>query len=125
MTSSAVQRATSAAQAATRRLRGQPVTYTDGDISIEITLAVRASTNWDRNAAHPNVRIGDRSTDWLIDAAELVDGDTQLEPVRDATITTADGTVYRVLPMGADRQLWQWHDRDARTTYRIHTKERT
>jgi hypothetical protein len=123
--STAVQRATSAAQAATRRLRGEAVTYRHGVITIGISNAVRGSTNWDRNAVHPNVRIGDRSTDWLIESAQLVHAGTPLEPQRDATITTADGTVYRVLPMGGDRQLWQWHDRDAQTTYRIHTKERS
>ena len=125
MTMNALHRATSAAQAATRRLRAQTVMFTRGSISLEIETAVKGSTNWDRNAAHPNVRIGDRSTDWLIEAALLVDGETQLEPQRDDTITTEDGTVYRVLPFGPDRQLWQWHDRASQTTYRIHTKERT
>jgi len=62
--------------------------------------------------------------DYLIDAADLVDGDpqhggAQIEPTRGDTIT--DGNqIYEVLPIDS-HGCWRWSDRD-NTRRRIHTK---
>lgn len=121
---SPVSAAMQATHAATRRVRGEAVTYNNGTEDVSIESAVRGFTSWDRTAPFNGVRVGDRSTDWLIAAADLVNSEgTAIEPARTHTITDENGVVFRVMPFGQDKQLWQWHDR-ARTTYRIHTKER-
>lgn len=112
-----------AALAAARTVRGETVTYVTDSESIEISGAIRGSTAWDRSAPFNGVRVGDRSTDWLIPAADLVDSNgDQIEPARTHVIQTEQGN-FRVMPFGTDKQLWQWHDRE-RSVYRIHTKER-
>jgi len=121
---SPVTAAMQATHAATRLVRGEAVTYNNGTENVSIDWAVRGFTSWDRTAPFNGVRVADRSTDWLIAAADLVNAAGSLiEPARTHEITDADGRVFRVMPFGQDKQLWQWHDR-ARTTYRIHTKER-
>ena len=86
-------------------------------------LAVRGSTAWDRTAPFNGVRIGDRSTDWLIKQADLVDsGAAEIQPQRGDEISV-DGVTFRVMPYGPDNQLWMYHDRD-RKYLRVHTKER-
>lgn len=113
-----------ATNAATRRVRGETIAYNNGSESVSIDDAVRGVTSWDRTAPFNGVRVGDKSTDWLITAASLVTAaGAAIEPARTHEITDEDGRVFRVMPFGQDKQLWQWHDR-ARTTYRIHTKER-
>ncbi len=117
----AVQAATAAAAKATRMVRGETVVYSRGAVSI-ICTAIRGTTSWDRTAPYAGVRVGDRSTDWIIEVAALVSGSTQYTPQRGDEIEV-DGVVFRVMPYGPDNQLWQYHDRE-RTIFRIHTKER-
>ena len=114
--------AAAAARAASQSVRGESVTYTRGAYSLTLT-AVRGSTGWDRSAPYGGVRIGDRSTDWIIEAADLVDssGD-EIKPQRQDEIAVG-GVTFRVMPYGPDNQLWMFHDRDRRYI-RIHTKER-
>lgn len=127
MPSTVASRAVAAASRVARRVTGEAVTYTRDSTTITVSFARRGSTNWNAQAVYNGSRIGDRSVDWLIDVADLVDssGAALGDPVRGDTITDADGTVFRVMPFGPDDQLWQWHDRVGQTTYRIHTKERT
>jgi len=68
------------------------------------------------------VRVGDRSTDWIVLAADLTISGTVVTPQRGDTVTVDDIT-YRVMPFGASSQLWQYHDPERRYL-RIHTKER-
>ena len=127
--SSPVAAAAAAAREASRRVRGETVTYTRGAYSVTL-LAVRGSTAWDRTAPFNGVRVGDRSTDWLIKQAEfrtklspLVDsGAAEIQPQRGDEISV-DGVTFRVMPYGPDNQLWMYHDRD-RKYLRVHTKER-
>lgn len=114
--------AVEAAMAVSRSVRGESVAYTRGGTTIAVDRAVRGTTDWDRTAPFSGVRLGDRSTDWLILASSLVSGGTQFEPTRGDEIV-ANGVTFRVMPFGPEKQLWSWHDR-GRTTYRIHTKER-
>jgi hypothetical protein len=114
--------AAAAARAASQSVRGESVTYTRGAYSLTLT-AVRGSTGWDRSAPYGGVRIGDRSTDWIIEAADLVDSNgSEIKPQRQDEIAVG-GVTYRVMPYGPDNQLWMFHDRDRRYI-RIHTKER-
>jgi hypothetical protein len=114
--------ASAAARAASQSVRGESVTFTRGAYSLTLT-AVRGSTGWDRSAPYGGVRIGDRSTDWIIEAADLVDSNgDEIKPQRQDEIAVG-GVTFRVMPYGPDNQLWMFHDRDRRYI-RIHTKER-
>ena len=114
--------AAAAARAASQSVRGESVAYTRGAYSLTLT-AVRGSTGWDRSAPYGGVRIGDRSTDWIVEAADLVDSNgDEIKPQRQDEITVG-GVTFRVMPYGPDNQLWMYHDRDRRYI-RIHTKER-
>jgi hypothetical protein len=114
--------ASAAARAASQSVRGESVTYTRGAYSLTLT-AVRGSTAWDRSAPFNGVRVGDRSTDWILEAADLVDSNgDEIKPQRQDEIAVG-GVTFRVMPYGPDNQLWMYHDRDRRYI-RIHTKER-
>jgi len=114
--------AAAAARAASQSVRGESVTFSRGAYSLTMT-AVRGSTGWDRSAPYGGVRIGDRSTDWIIEAADLVDSNgDEIKPQRQDEIAVG-GVTFRVMPYGPDNQLWMFHDRD-RKYIRIHTKER-
>jgi hypothetical protein len=114
--------AAAAARAASQSVRGESVTYTRGAYSLTLT-AVRGSTGWDRSAPYGGIRIGDRSTDWIVEAADLVDSNGgEIKPQRQDEIAVG-GVTFRVMPYGPDNQLWMYHDRDRRYI-RIHTKER-
>ena len=114
--------AAAAARAASQSVRGESVTFTRGAYSLTLT-AVRGSTGWDRSAPYGGIRIGDRSTDWIIEAADLVDSNgDEIKPQRQDEIAVG-GVTFRVMPYGPDNQLWMFHDRD-RKYIRIHTKER-
>ena len=120
--SSPVATAAAAAREASRRVRGEIVTYTRGAYSVSL-LAVRGTRDWSRVAPQQGVKVGDRSTDWLIKQADLVDsGAAEIQPQRGDEISV-DGVTFRVMPYGPDSQLWMYHDRD-RKFLRVHTKER-
>lgn len=108
---------------ASLRVSGEDVVFVRGDTRIECK-AIRGSTNWDANAVFPGNRVGNRSTDWLIVAADLMPfgSDEALRPAREDEIHT-DGETFRVMPFGSDSQLWKFHDR-SRQIYRVFTKER-
>jgi len=114
--------AAAAARAASQSVRGESVTFSRGAYSLTLT-AVRGSTGWDRSAPYGGIRIGDRSTDWILEAADLVDSNgDEIKPQRQDEIAVG-GVTFRVMPYGPDNQLWMFHDRD-RKYIRIHTKER-
>lgn len=104
------------------------VVYVAGSLSIVLTSAVRGTTNWRRDAVSPSSRIGDRSVDWIVAAAELVDGSgVRFEPARGhyLQVTDANGErVYQVMPFDAQSPLWVPIDREGREFLRIHTRER-
>jgi len=117
-------KAQTAASTMALRVTGEPVTFVRGDLTIDIPLATRSSTNWGQNAPFNGVRIGDRSTDWIIPILLLVDLEgIQLVPER-GDVIVSDSGAFRVMPFGPDSQLWMYHDRESRQIYRIHTKER-
>lgn len=118
---SPVAAAAMAARSASRAIRGEVVAYTRGAATVSIT-AIRGVTSWDREAPYNGVRVGDRSTDWIIEAATLRLNGAAITPQRGDEIEV-NGLAFRVAPFGPDNQLWQYHDRE-RTVFRVHTKER-
>lgn len=119
---SPVNAAMQATHAATRRVRGETVTYTRGATAVEVT-ATRGSSRWTSEAVEGSVNVDERSEDWLILAADLIDGGITGGPTRGDTITDENNTVFRVMPPGSTEQVWRWHER-GRTVYRIFSKER-
>jgi hypothetical protein len=117
----AIQAAQRAAQAASFQVRGEAATFARGANSCELT-AVRGQSTWERSETYQAVRVGDRSTDWIVLAADLIISGTVVTPQRGDTITVDDVT-FRVMPFGPSSQLWQYHDPERRYV-RIHTKER-
>ena len=113
--------ASQAARAAKRQVRGETVVYTRGAVSLVVT-AVRGETQWETSDAYDGIQVGDRSTDWIIEVSALVSSGTQWTPTRGDEITV-DGITFRPMPFGADKQVWQYHDRQ-RMAFRVHTKER-
>ena len=111
-----------ATHAATRRVRGETVTYTRGATAVEVT-ATRGSSLWTSEAVEGSVNVQERSDDWLIVASELTEAGITGGPTRGDTITDESETVFRVMPPASTEQVWRWHDR-GRTVYRIFSKER-
>lgn len=97
------------------------------NISIEIAKAVRGATNWEAGSPFPGLRVGSRSVDWLVLGSDIVvqNSTTALEPKRDDKFVTENGETFKVIPFGANAQLWNWHDRTGRSVRRIFTEERT
>ena len=124
MTSSPMQLAQNATQAASRLLRGEVVQVVSGANSVSVTNAVRGETTWETSDVETGVTIESRSVDWMILRSTLTAaGITQ--PVSGMTITDANGQKHVALPFGDAQTVWRWHDRGGKTTYRIHTKERS
>lgn len=121
---SPVQAAQKAAFKSVQRVAGEAVTFTRDSTTLDITRAVRASTNWNTENAAEGAVVSDKSIDWLIRLDDLTSGTTVYYPARGDTITDENGTVYRVMPFGPNDQLWSWHDRDGRSVVRVHTRER-
>lgn len=104
---------------------GESVTYKRGEESIEITGAIRGSTNQDAESKFPGSRIADRSVDWIIEADQLkTDAGATITPKRGDTVTDSAGYIYRVLPFSPSSDLWAWVDRQGQTRRRVFTKAR-
>ena len=119
---SPVNAAMQATHAATRRVRGESVTYTRGATTVTIT-ATRGSSRWTSETVEGSVNVDERSEDWLIIATDLTEAGITGGPTRGDTITDENETVFRAMPPGSAEQVWRWHDR-AKTVYRIFSKER-
>ena len=119
---SPVNAAMQATHAATRRVRGETVTYARGATTVAVT-ATRGSSRWTSEAVEGSVNVDERSDDWLILATDLTEAGITGGPTRGDTITDENETVFRVMPSGSTEQVWRWHDR-GRTVYRVFSKER-
>lgn len=119
---SPVNAAMQATHAATRRVRGESVTYTRGATTATVT-ATRGSSRWASEPVEGSVNVEERSEDWLIVATDLTEAGITGGPTRGDTITDENGTVFRAMPPGDTEQVWRWHDR-GRTVYRVFSKER-
>lgn len=105
-----------------RRQRGEKVTYTRGDLSIEmVAVATRPETR--QIDGGEQFVTQSRELDWLVAPDEMVDEDgTQIEPAKRATITRASGEVYRVMPTDSTEHSWRWSD-PTHAWRRIHTQQ--
>lgn len=105
---------------------GETVTYWRDGVSVVSVTAMRGSTNWSTDAPFAGFRVGERSTDWIIATADLIDGnDDQITPERGDEIKSTGGESFRVMPFAKDSPLWQWVDRSTQSYRRIFTKERS
>ena len=120
---SPVSAAVKAAHNASRRIRGESVTYTQGATSVTLQ-AVRGSTIWQAESIETGAVQTERSVDWLFSYTALVtSAGAAITPARGDTITDASGTIHRVMPFGDADQSWRWHNRD-KDTLRVFSKER-
>lgn len=109
---------------AVKAARGQVVIYTATDGSeIELT-AVKTRPGGDAVEVNETALLDSREWDWIVDPTELVDANAvAIEPLNGHTITTEDGTVYRLQPgQNADGKCWRWSD-GLHTWRRVHTLE--
>lgn len=112
-----------AAHRAKARLHGTGVTYRAGEASISIVAALK------RRAIQVVEESDDTTVEtpvevWQIAVAELVDGDTPIQPAAGHTIVeTLDGRVitYEVLPQ-ADEPAGRYADQ-TRRLWKINTKQ--
>jgi hypothetical protein len=116
---SITQQIQAATRNAQRQLRGSAATYSRGETTVQLPLAVPAKSKWETRDARNQLAVS-FSNDWLID-----DGDLGLTPQRDDKITvTHNGlvTVYQVLPFGSEGRCWRWSDQPGGTR-RVYTKQ--
>lgn len=112
---------------ATVLLHGEQITVTNSsDVSATIALAIRGSTVWTNERPRRDVSLQDKSVDWVVERALLVDssGDTLGTPARGWKVETPDGETFHVMPFGLDKRTFSDLDRDGQTYIRLHTKER-
>ena len=105
-----------------RRARGEPITYTDGDLVINL-VAVATRPDARQLDAGENFTAKSLDLDWLIAPDELVDetGDP-VTPAHRAKITRANGETYRCMPTDSSEDTWRWSD-PQQTWMRVHTSK--
>jgi hypothetical protein len=102
------------------RQRGEPVTYTDGVVTLTNVMVVVTRPGEDQIDLSDGVSIESKQWDVLIDPETIKAGDVRIIPSQGHKITRADGTVYRVEPSSANRNCWRWSDA-FETWRRVHT----
>lgn len=106
-----------------RRIRGESITYRDGDLAVEL-VAVPTRPEALQVDSGESLVVSSRELDWLVDPDELVDADgLRVEPRTGATITRLSGDVYRIAPTNVSDDAWNWSD-PLETWRRIHSAKR-
>ncbi len=114
-----------AAFLATSMVRGESVTIADPDSSWTVSVTAVRGRSTHIKEDRQGVKIRSYSVDFVVDAAVLVDSSgTVLEPQRNWTVTTATGAVFRLLPFGADDDVWRWSG-NTETHRRLFTKQKS
>lgn len=95
--------------------------------TVHLSYAKQGGTNWNADGPFDFSRVGDKSIDWLVNAAELVGVDGQFRPPeRDCQIRMLDEAghiqIYRCLTKTDAGQYWQPVDREGQSEARIFTK---
>lgn len=98
---------------------GEPITYTRGDFTISIDLAVRCSPSRFEANTDFESDVQSNALGWLVFAADLVFDETTEEPLRGDRITTSNGDIFEVAP-SQNGEHWRWSD-EHEIRYRIHT----
>lgn len=102
------------------RQRGEPVTYTDGVVTLTNVMVVVTRPGEDQIDLSDGVSIESKQWDILIDPETIKSGADRIIPSQGHKITRADGTVYRVEPSSGNRNCWKWSD-GFETWRRVHT----
>ncbi len=100
-----VQRAIAQLAATIKKEMGQPITYTNGVTTWNIT-ATRTKPNAGQLDDADGIIFGSKSWHWLITAADL-DG---TEPALGHMITDANGIKYKVQPSNPNDLAYRWSD---------------
>lgn len=112
--------AIAAALKAARDLKAEPILYSDGNGTIPLTAAV-GSTDF-RQTSRDGVSEIQRTTDFLIDPADLCRGGSRIDPDAGHTITrTETGERFEAMPVGGE-PCWRWSDA-GQSQLRIHTQK--
>lgn len=101
-----------------RRVAGDAVTYSRGDLQFSIPLATQGRTRWEQRDAKGFVSVI-HSVDWLIPVESM-----EVTPQKhDRISVTLEGAalVFVVMPFSADNRVFRYHGTD-RTTLRVYTK---
>lgn len=100
---------------------GVAITYTRPGTSISIPLTAGKGQRETEELDLDGVRERVERRDWLIAAADLVDGTTPVIPDKKDLITDAAGYVYQVCGMSVDEPVWEWSDR-SHVIMRVHSQ---
>jgi hypothetical protein len=93
-----------------RRQRGEPITYTDGDLVINL-VAVATRNDARQVDASEGFIVSSRAMDWLVDPDELIDElKKRVEPADGAFITRESGEKYKLMPTDGNEDTWRWSD---------------
>lgn len=103
-----------------REVAGETVTYRRGAQSVSVT-AVTGRSEYS-TVDETGMPVANQSRDFLVPTDGFELGGSPVEPKVGDVIEEQDGQTHFVTALG-DGQPWQWSDA-ARTTMRIHTKER-
>jgi hypothetical protein len=102
------------------RQRGEPVTYTDGVVTLTSVMVVVTRPGEDQIDLSDGVSIESKQWDFLIDPETIKAGSVRIIPSQGHKITRGDGTVYKVEPSSGNRNCWKWSDA-FETWRRVHT----
>ncbi|GAB5404303.1 MAG: hypothetical protein Aurels2KO_25340 [Aureliella sp.] len=93
-----------------RHQRGESVTYTDGDLVIDL-VAVATRPDARQVDATEGFIVSSRAMDWLVDPDELIDEqNNRVEPADGAFITRKSGEKYKLMPTDGSEDTWRWSD---------------
>lgn len=109
-----------AALKAARALKAEPILYSDGNGTIPLTAAVGSTTF--RQTTREGISEVQRTTDFLIDPADLCRDGIRIEPDAGHTIIrTGTGEQFEAMPINGE-PCWRWSD-TGQTQRRIHTQK--
>lgn len=114
---SSVQKAVALLAATLKKETGQPIFYTNGVTTWEIT-ATRTRPKANQSDDADGIIFGSKSWHWIITAADL-DG---TEPALGHMITDADGVEYKVQPSNPNDLAYRYAD-SFKTIFRVFTEQ--
>lgn len=91
--------------------RGQSFTYSDGTTTIDPITMIRSRPESNQADATELIVIESKEWNFLVEASDLIDGDSNfIEPSIGHIITDQEGVRYKVQPVGASQNCWRWSD---------------
>jgi len=101
---------------------GVAITYARPGTSLSVSLTAGKGQRDTEQLDEQGVSERVERRDWLIAAADLVDGSTPIVPDHKDTITDAAGYVYQVVGLSSNDPVWEWSDR-SHVILRVHSQE--